>query len=64
MFVLYGRFQWSIPEPDQKFISVEPDAGELHPNESSVSNKSVHAFTAAACLASTDLNYFTHFITC
>uniref|UniRef100_A0A671V1Z9 Cilia and flagella associated protein 65 n=1 Tax=Sparus aurata TaxID=8175 RepID=A0A671V1Z9_SPAAU len=30
------RFQWSIPEPDQKFISVEPDAGELHPNESSV----------------------------
>ncbi|XP_068557648.1 cilia- and flagella-associated protein 65 [Cebidichthys violaceus] len=30
------RFQWSIPEPDQELISVEPDAGELHPNESSV----------------------------
>ncbi|XP_054471804.1 cilia- and flagella-associated protein 65 [Anoplopoma fimbria] len=30
------RFQWSIPEPDQDLISVEPDAGELHPNESSV----------------------------
>ncbi|XP_070694450.1 cilia- and flagella-associated protein 65 [Pempheris klunzingeri] len=30
------QFQWSIPEPDQELISVEPDAGELHPNESSV----------------------------
>ncbi|KAM8855968.1 cilia- and flagella-associated protein 65 isoform 2-T2 [Spinachia spinachia] len=30
------RFQWSIPEPDQELICVEPDAGELHPNESSV----------------------------
>ncbi|XP_071348758.1 cilia- and flagella-associated protein 65 isoform X2 [Trachinotus anak] len=30
------RFQWSIPEPDQDLIFVEPDAGELHPNESSV----------------------------
>ncbi|KAL6100579.1 cfap65 [Pungitius sinensis] len=30
------RFQWSIPEPDQQLIFVEPDAGELHPNESSV----------------------------
>ncbi|XP_044073745.1 cilia- and flagella-associated protein 65 isoform X2 [Siniperca chuatsi] len=30
------RFQWSIPEPDQELIFVEPDAGELHPNESSV----------------------------
>ncbi|KAK5861375.1 hypothetical protein PBY51_022778 [Eleginops maclovinus] len=30
------RFQWSIPEPDQELISVEPDAGELHPNEKSV----------------------------
>ncbi|TMS06489.1 Cilia- and flagella-associated protein 65 [Larimichthys crocea] len=29
------RFQWSIPESDQELISVEPDAGELHPNESS-----------------------------
>nr|XP_019945243.1 PREDICTED: cilia- and flagella-associated protein 65 [Paralichthys olivaceus] len=27
------RFQWSIPEPDQELISVEPDAGDLHPNE-------------------------------
>ncbi|XP_035460487.2 cilia- and flagella-associated protein 65 isoform X2 [Scophthalmus maximus] len=27
------RFQWRIPEPDQGLISVEPDAGELHPNE-------------------------------
>nr|XP_046260401.1 cilia- and flagella-associated protein 65 isoform X2 [Scatophagus argus] len=30
------RFQWSIPEPDQELIFVEPAAGELHPNESSV----------------------------
>uniref|UniRef100_UPI0037E8BD37 cilia- and flagella-associated protein 65 n=1 Tax=Semicossyphus pulcher TaxID=241346 RepID=UPI0037E8BD37 len=30
------RFQWSIPEPDQELIFVEPDAGEMHPNESSV----------------------------
>ncbi|KAI3356474.1 hypothetical protein L3Q82_017688, partial [Scortum barcoo] len=30
------RFQWSIPEADQELIFVEPDAGELHPNESSV----------------------------
>ncbi|XP_070771214.1 cilia- and flagella-associated protein 65 [Enoplosus armatus] len=30
------RFQWSIPEPDQELIFVEPDAGDLHPNESSV----------------------------
>ncbi|XP_073329268.1 cilia- and flagella-associated protein 65 [Pagrus major] len=30
------RFHWSIPEPDQGLISVEPDAGELHPNDSSV----------------------------
>ncbi|XP_023144688.2 cilia- and flagella-associated protein 65 [Amphiprion ocellaris] len=30
------RFQWSIPEPDQELIFVEPDGGELHPNESSV----------------------------
>ncbi|XP_051260176.1 cilia- and flagella-associated protein 65 isoform X3 [Dicentrarchus labrax] len=29
------RFQWSIPDPDQELIFVEPDAGELHPNESS-----------------------------
>ncbi|XP_060910642.1 cilia- and flagella-associated protein 65 [Labrus mixtus] len=30
------RFKWSIPEPDQELICVEPDAGELQPNESSV----------------------------
>ncbi|XP_041807029.1 cilia- and flagella-associated protein 65 [Chelmon rostratus] len=30
------RFKWNIPEPDQELISVEPDAGELHPNESFV----------------------------
>ncbi|XP_028250251.1 cilia- and flagella-associated protein 65 isoform X2 [Parambassis ranga] len=30
------RFQWSIPEPDQELIAVEPDAGELYHNESSV----------------------------
>lgn len=29
-------FQWRIPEQDQVLISVEPDAGELHPNESLV----------------------------
>ncbi|KAK2839571.1 hypothetical protein Q5P01_013311 [Channa striata] len=29
------RFQWSIPESSQKIISVEPAAGELHPNETS-----------------------------
>ncbi|KAK7881013.1 hypothetical protein WMY93_030602 [Mugilogobius chulae] len=28
------RFQWKIPEQDQRLISVEPDAGVLHPNES------------------------------
>lgn len=36
VIVLHDRFQWSIPEPDQELIFVEPDAGELHPNESSV----------------------------
>ncbi|XP_037542268.1 cilia- and flagella-associated protein 65 [Nematolebias whitei] len=30
------QFQWSIPEAEQKLISVEPDAGELHPNERSI----------------------------
>uniref|UniRef100_A0A3B4UBL5 Cilia and flagella associated protein 65 n=1 Tax=Seriola dumerili TaxID=41447 RepID=A0A3B4UBL5_SERDU len=30
------RFQWSIPDQDQDLIFAEPDAGELHPNESSV----------------------------
>ncbi|KAM3861924.1 LOW QUALITY PROTEIN: cilia- and flagella-associated protein 65 [Diretmus argenteus] len=30
------RFQWSIPRQDQKLISVEPDVGELQPNESMV----------------------------
>uniref|UniRef100_H3C1V3 Uncharacterized protein n=1 Tax=Tetraodon nigroviridis TaxID=99883 RepID=H3C1V3_TETNG len=30
------RFRWSIPEPDQGFISVKPDCGELQPNDSSV----------------------------
>ncbi|XP_029968198.1 cilia- and flagella-associated protein 65 [Salarias fasciatus] len=29
-------FQWSIPEREQELIFVEPHAGELHPNESSV----------------------------
>ncbi|KAM9364881.1 cilia- and flagella-associated protein 65 [Pholidichthys leucotaenia] len=28
------RFQWSIPDLDQDLIFVEPDTGELHPNES------------------------------
>lgn len=28
------RFQWRIPEQDRALISVEPDAGVLHPNES------------------------------
>ncbi|XP_068184475.1 cilia- and flagella-associated protein 65 [Antennarius striatus] len=27
------RFHWSIPEQDQSLICVEPEAGELHPNE-------------------------------
>ncbi|XP_035030976.2 cilia- and flagella-associated protein 65 [Hippoglossus stenolepis] len=27
------RFQWSIQEQNQELISVEPDSGELHPNE-------------------------------
>ncbi|KAF7662426.1 hypothetical protein LDENG_00236590 [Lucifuga dentata] len=30
------RFEWRIPEPDQDQIGVQPDAGELHPNESSI----------------------------
>ncbi|XP_069010849.1 cilia- and flagella-associated protein 65 [Embiotoca jacksoni] len=30
------RFQWSVPGSEQKLICVQPDAGELHPNESSV----------------------------
>ncbi|XP_034550185.1 cilia- and flagella-associated protein 65 isoform X3 [Notolabrus celidotus] len=30
------RFKWSISEPDQELICVEPDAGELQPNERSV----------------------------
>ncbi|XP_068602653.1 cilia- and flagella-associated protein 65 [Brachionichthys hirsutus] len=28
------RFVWSVPEPDLRIICVEPEAGELHPNES------------------------------
>uniref|UniRef100_A0A8C6V525 Cilia- and flagella-associated protein 65 n=1 Tax=Neogobius melanostomus TaxID=47308 RepID=A0A8C6V525_9GOBI len=28
------RFQWRIPEQEQGLISVKPDAGVLHPNES------------------------------
>lgn len=36
---LYDRFQWSIAEPDQEFIFVQPNHGELHPNDSSVRNK-------------------------
>lgn len=35
-----SRFQWSIPEPEQEFIFVKPNHGELHPNDSSVRNKS------------------------
>ncbi|CAB1426783.1 unnamed protein product [Pleuronectes platessa] len=27
------RFQWSIQQRDRELISVEPDAGEIHPNE-------------------------------
>ncbi|XP_026150303.1 cilia- and flagella-associated protein 65 isoform X2 [Mastacembelus armatus] len=30
------RFQWCIPESDLEIIFVDPDAGELHPNESSM----------------------------
>ncbi|XP_037831837.1 cilia- and flagella-associated protein 65 isoform X2 [Kryptolebias marmoratus] len=30
------QFQWSILEAEQELISVKPDAGELHPNESSI----------------------------
>ncbi|KAM4731000.1 cilia- and flagella-associated protein 65 [Anableps anableps] len=30
------KFHWSIPKTEQKLIFVEPDAGKLHPNESSV----------------------------
>ncbi|CAJ1071355.1 cilia- and flagella-associated protein 65 isoform X4 [Xyrichtys novacula] len=29
-------FRWSVPEPEQELICVEPDAGELQPNERSV----------------------------
>ncbi|XP_040004712.1 cilia- and flagella-associated protein 65 isoform X2 [Xiphias gladius] len=39
------RFQWIIPEPDQDLIFVEPDAGELHPNESSVQTWSFSPLT-------------------
>ncbi|XP_054888132.1 cilia- and flagella-associated protein 65 isoform X2 [Poeciliopsis prolifica] len=30
------KFQWNIPHRDKNLICVEPDAGKLHPNESSV----------------------------
>ncbi|KAK5609720.1 hypothetical protein CRENBAI_024656 [Crenichthys baileyi] len=30
------KFQWSISETEQKLIFVKPDAGKLHPNESSL----------------------------
>ncbi|KAM7380772.1 hypothetical protein PAMP_004045 [Pampus punctatissimus] len=30
------RFHWIIPESDLELISVQPAAGELHPNESSI----------------------------
>ncbi|XP_071368292.1 cilia- and flagella-associated protein 65 [Centroberyx affinis] len=30
------RFQWKIPGPDQELLFVEPEAGELQPNESTV----------------------------
>lgn len=39
LIVIHDRFQWNIPENDQSFISVEPEAGVLHPNENSVSHE-------------------------
>ena len=59
-FVFYGRFHWSIPEPDQELISVEPDAGELHPNESSVSEQ-IRSCIYSNCMSG--LNRFELFYT-
>lgn len=42
VIVHHDRFKWSIPAPDQELIFVEPDAGELHPNESSVRDRVPH----------------------
>lgn len=39
--VILDRFQWNIPEDDQGFISVEPEAGVLHPKENSVSHENL-----------------------
>lgn len=36
----HDRFQWSIPEPDEEFVFVKPNHGELLPNDSSVRSKS------------------------
>lgn len=41
LIVIPNRFQWNIPEDDQGFISVEPEAGVLQPNENSVSHQNV-----------------------
>lgn len=39
--MIHDRFQWNIPEEDLGFISVEPEAGVLHPKENSVSHGNV-----------------------
>lgn len=39
--MIHDRFQWNIAEDDQGFISVEPEAGVLHPKENSVSHENV-----------------------
>uniref|UniRef100_A0A8C6PTV1 Si:ch1073-349o24.2 n=1 Tax=Nothobranchius furzeri TaxID=105023 RepID=A0A8C6PTV1_NOTFU len=48
LIVLHDRFEWNIPETEQRFIFVKPDAGELHPNETSVRESETSA-TVHSC---------------
>ncbi|XP_029386708.1 cilia- and flagella-associated protein 65 [Echeneis naucrates] len=52
------RFQWTIPEPDQDLIFVEPDAGELHPNESSVQTWSFTPLAEKTYMLKPALNFW------
>lgn len=55
--MLHDRFQWNIPEDDQGFISVEPEAGVLQPNENSVSHQNVPS--AFFCFFPESVDHFT-----
>ncbi|KAM4608647.1 cilia- and flagella-associated protein 65 [Polymixia lowei] len=51
-------FQWRIPGPDQKLISVEPDSGELQPNESVVQTWSFSPLEETMCMLKPYLTFW------